>query len=196
MRILKKSFFTLIEMMIVMTIMSLAVMVTGIKLKEAYDEQRFLSESQEVLSTLALAQDLMLIQDADVEFTLAYNNELKKYECWIEVEKPLNKSWSKLVERRHQLPAIKAFEFTNHPSDPLHLTFSLGKMSHGKLILYAVKEKDKAKLTEDSIFEIVLPGYPSPLVSRSRDVNIVEIDQMNDQLYPAKIHEETDAHDN
>jgi type II secretory pathway pseudopilin PulG len=207
MRFVKKSFFTLMEIMVVMFILSLVMAVTGIKLKGAYDEQRFLSESQEVLSTLALAQDLMLIMDADVQFILAYNDQTKHLEAWLDVEKPLyvkrpldadqtfnsdkplNDSWRKMIERKIQLPAIQSFTFDENSTDPLKLTFTLGKMSKGKLILSSQKESSKKESA--LTFEIDLPGYPSPLIKRFKE-NKKENDRddrHNDPLYPQEIYD-------
>ena len=56
--------------MIVLMIISFGLALTGVKIKELYSEQRFLSDSQKVLSHLAMAQDLMLIMDTDVKLIL------------------------------------------------------------------------------------------------------------------------------
>lgn len=207
MRVVKKSFFTLMEIMVVIFILSLVMAISGIKLKGAYDEQRFLSESQEVLSTLAMAQDLMLILDTDVEFYLAYNNTTKNLETWLDVEKPLyvkhpseaqhpsdddkpiSDNWRKMVERKIQLPAIQSFTFSEQHTDPLKLTFTLGKMSKGKLILSS--QKDHHKNENALTFEIDLPGYPSPLIKRAQANKDDDNDERaNDSLYPEEIHAE------
>ncbi len=185
MQTIRKSFFTLMELLVVVFILSLVVTVTGIKLKGAYDEQRFLSESQEVLSTLMLAQDLMLIMDTDVLFHLAYNDKSSMYECWLDVEKPLSKEWNRLAERKISLPAIRSFAFDNHTSSPLLLLFSLGKMSKGELIFYPDEKKKK----EDA-FIIRLPGYPSTIIRKIREDNKADEERSSEHLYPNELYDE------
>lgn len=181
----KRSFFTLIEILIVFTILSVVVGVVGFKIKEAADEQRFLSQAHELVSTLALAQDLMLIQDADVLFKMAYNLATKQYECWIEVEKPLEGSWAKLVQRKVPLPDIGNFSFNESQREKLELLFSLQKMSQGELIL---ERKTSKNSLGESNFKISLPGYPRPFASRGK---VLQEDAINKEaLYPKEVYDE------
>lgn len=133
MKLFRRPFFTLLELLIVLFILSLVAVVTGIKMKEAYEEQVFLSEVEQIIDHLQMAQDLMLILDADVYFTLTKKKD-QTVAYQLEVEKPLvikkigssaaqdednpspldpvlSQKWTQLVERSISLRAIKAFEW-------------------------------------------------------------------------------------
>ena len=71
----QKNLFYSFELLVVLFIISFGIILTGVKIKEIYREQRFLSEAQQVLSHLAMAQDLMLIMDTDVQVRIAPNKK-------------------------------------------------------------------------------------------------------------------------
>ncbi len=194
----RKSFFTLLEMLIVMLILSFGAILTGVKVKDLYLEQRFLSEAQQVLSHLGMAQDLMLIMDADVEVKLTYDRKTKEVICWMEVEKPIEEPWKRLIERRLSLSAIRSFQWGEREEDPLTLSFIWGQMSQGTLLLSAAT-KEEGSRSQKQEFKIELPGYPAPLGTsslinnegrgrgREREANPLEKSQ---SLYPPEIYEE------
>lgn len=127
----RKRLFTLLELLIVMFILSLGASVAGVKLKEAYDEQRFLSEVDQITSHLQMAQDLMLIMDTDVYFYLIKDAD-ESISYYLKVAKPLvvkkmnnpdqgsiidresSLKWAHLVERQIPLHAVRSFAFINH----------------------------------------------------------------------------------
>lgn len=137
MKVYQKRPFTLLEVLVVLFLLSLVAALTGIQLKNVYQEQRFLSEYQQVLSHAEMAQDLMLILDTDVKLKIVQYQD-KRVEYWIDVDKPLvikskktvsssdpkdkeeeeividreaSIRWSHLVERRIPLQAIRSFKF-------------------------------------------------------------------------------------
>lgn len=188
----KKGFFTLLEILIVMFILSLGAILTGVKVKDLYREQRFLSESQQVLSLLAMAQDLMLIMNADVEAKLAYDNQTRQVVCWLEIEKPIPDSWKRLVERRLALSAVRSFHWEEGDENPLTLSFIWGKMSQGTLLLSEATQEEGIR-SEKKGFKIELPGYPAPLGVASA-IHKEQIERRNpleksQSLYPAEIYE-------
>lgn len=184
----RKSYFTLLEIMVVLLIISLGIAATGVKIKEMYQKQRFYSEAQQVLSHLSLAQDLMLIMDTDVQVHFSQkkgkNNELQ---VWLNVEKPIEEKWARFVERKLSLTAIHSLEFNGKIDKELTLQFSLGKMSQGRLVLYE-KEQKRGEEAEKSIIDLV--GYPSPLVIGSNNNHESLNNRSNEskQLYPAEVH--------
>lgn len=127
----KKRLFTLLELLIVLTLLSLGATIVGVKLKESYQEQRFLSEVDQLTSHLQMAQDLMLIMDTDVHFYLIKDQQESVYYT-LKVAKPLvvkktqgddqdsvldqklSIKWSHLVERQVPLNAIRSFVFISH----------------------------------------------------------------------------------
>lgn len=188
-KIVKSSYFTLLELLIVLFIISFGVLLTGVKLKEAYEEQRFFSEAQQVLSHIAMAQDLMLIMDADVQVKLAHDPETRQVTCRLEIEKPLEDAWARMIERNLILTAIHSFEFEKGGENPLTLNFTLGCMSQGTLTLFEGKQDD-ARRSEKRLFKIELAGYPSPMGAKlapfKNNQNQVEQSQL---LYPIEVYE-------
>ncbi len=187
-RIFKRSCFTLLELLIVLFILSFGVILTGVKIKEVYTEQRFLSEAQQVLSHLAMAQDLMLILDADVQVKFSQDPRTKTLTYWIEIEKPLEETWSRLVERKMQLSAIRSYQFTDTKEDHLTLHFTLGQMSKGTLSLYEGAADDSHR-SEKRQLKIELVGYPSPLGIASKPIKERDKTAQSQLLYPSEVYE-------
>lgn len=183
----RKPSFTLLELLIVLFIISFGVILTGVKIKDVYREQRFLSETQQVLSHLSMAQDLMLIMDTDVLVHFAPDKEDKQLQVWLEIEKPIEKSWARLVERKLSLAAIQSIEFDGSPTKELTLQFSLGKMSKGKLVLF---EEIRSRSQEKKEFEIELVGYPSPIGDKKVAQREKTTSNKSDILYPVEVYEE------
>ena len=179
----RKSCFTLLELLVVLFIISFGVIITGVKVKELYQEQRFLSETQQVLSHLAMAQDLMLIMDTDVQVHF----DLNQKEMWLEIEKPLNEPWARLVERKVPLSAIRSMEFKGHPVKELKLLFSLGQMDKGLLVLFD-GEQNKMKGKQDPS-KIELLGYPNSFSNKKIESNEREKPGRSERLYPAEVYE-------
>jgi type II secretory pathway pseudopilin PulG len=186
---IKKSYFTLLELLIVLFIISFGVILTGIKVSDLYREQRFLSDTQQVLSQLVMAQDLMLIMDADVQVKFAPDEKTKKINVWLEIEKPLEKSKARVVERKLSLATIGSLQFQEQTLNELTLEFSLGRMSKGKLILFEEEER-KTRHAKKREFEIELLGYPSPIGVKSPGLDEQKKQGRSELLYPVEIYEE------
>ena len=180
----KKTYFTLLELLIVLFVISFGLILTGVKIKEIYSEQRFLSESQQILSHLAMAQDLMLIMDTDIQMKIVKDKNLK---FWLEVEKPLNDHWAKFIERKIQLNAIQSIEFEGHKENDITLTFSLGQMSQGVLTL--IGEKDSRASDKNKQFQIELSGYPGPFTAKSDSSKDKQKEDKSTLLYPVEVYE-------
>jgi prepilin-type N-terminal cleavage/methylation domain-containing protein len=179
---IKKPFFTLLEVLVVMMIIASLAVLTGVKLMSAYSEQCFLSETEQVLNHLQMAQDLMILLDTDV--TLKFSLE-GAVECWLEVEKPLvvrksdvkefdplaSLKWSQLVQRHLPLYSIEWVEFKEEGSKSLEesqegdqrnlcLSFSLGRMPTGKLSLGTSRD--------NRIRTIHLVGFPCSIKDQEK----------------------------
>lgn len=186
----KGRYFTLLEVLVVMMILSLMVIVTGVKVQEAYKEQRFLSESQQVLNQLELAQDLMLLLDADVRVVLKMNTN-DQLTLKLDVEKPFSDSWLKLIERPLVFPSIQSYEFKDNefgsPKDETILHFVFGNMTQGTLILFDQKQPSRTnKKMKKTI--ISLPGYPVP-IGKSKKLNRMVNERISPSLYPEEVYE-------
>lgn len=197
MQIVKKPCFTLLELLIVLFIISFGILLTGVKVKEVYQEQRFLSEAQQVLSYFSMAQDLMLIMDTDVRVQFAPDKTTEQLQCWLEVEKPIEGPWMRMLERKLLLSAIRSLEFEGNSVKNLTLQFSIGRMSKGKLVLFE-EEQDKAGRAEKKQrqFEIELVGYPRPMGVKQAMLKEQVNSEKSELLYPIEVYEKLYADPN
>ena len=149
--------------MVVLIILSMGIALTGVKLKQAYKEQKVFSDVQQVVNSLRMAQDLMLLMNADTEVILQRNRDNRSVKCQIRVEKPLSKEWEKIAEREITLSGIRSFRFGKREEDPLRLHFTLGRMSRGTLILSIDDSVSTLSKDKNRNFYIPLKGYPNPI---------------------------------
>jgi Tfp pilus assembly protein FimT len=160
----KRFYVTFIEIFIGIAILSLTIGLIGLNIRDLIKEQRFKSEVALVVDQLRLAQDMMLILNADV--TVKFNPDKQGIRCSLETGMQLSPGWKKEIKRqRPNLKAISVIEFQDHANDnksshwPLELQFLSGGslMSQGVLHL----------ANQDSTMEVYVcfPGYPAPIFS-------------------------------
>ena len=186
----KRLHFTLIELLIVLTIIALIAGVVGINIQKALRDQRFKSEVAAFVDRLRLAQDMMLIVDADVHFKIEANDTEKVIKYWIETDKPFSTTFDPFIKK------VCCLKTTHHVSHALgkdgiiDLKFlSKGSvMSYGNIQLFSGIKNDPTSLLAANI---MLNGYPSPIFSTERKQN----DETNDltssdaTITQATIHE-------
>lgn len=177
---LSRRFFTLLELLVVFVLIACAAAITGIKINGLYREQQFLSESKEVANHLAMAQDLMLLMDTDVWVRLRIDRE-KGLSVKMEVERPIQEHWTKLIERTLLLPSIKEMHFNGRNEKVVNLQFSLDKMSQGQLKFYGQKKEESQ--------EIILPGYPIPIGEKMALLDSQDIVSRSENLYPTFVYQ-------
>lgn len=177
----KGRFFTLLELLIVCLILAFGAALTGVKVQELYREQQFLSASKQVMSQLALAQDLMLMMDTDVWVHFKVNSK-EGTTLKIEVERPIQERWTKIIERELILPSIKKIQFDGRSDKDLSVRFSLGKMTRGRLELVG---RDK-----EEIQEVFLYGYPVPIGEKESLLLNEEKLSRSEHFFPSLIFQE------
>lgn len=185
MRVLRKSYFTLLELLIVMFLLAFATALTGIKIKQAYDEQRFLSEMQQVVSHLQMAQDLMLVLQADTKVLFTRDRQNNTYTYRISSDNKLNNA---ILDKDHVLTSIRAIEFEGYtPKEEGAIAidfFSRGMaMSSGRLIF----SDQEGSPREGNSHQIVLLGYPHFLASEKYQKNVrarPSRSNLGEELYP------------
>lgn len=161
---------TLIEVLIVLSILSLAAGIVAVGLNKAVVDQRFRTEVSMIVDSLRLAQDLMLVLGTDVHVHFAEEkSEGIKY--WIELETSLPENVQREVLR--EKPLLKAIKgvfladklLTEVQESHLDVKFlSNGAvMSKGVIRLATSSDENVPKGTLESF--ICLAGYPRPIAS-------------------------------
>lgn len=164
---LKKQSFTLIEILIVFSIITFISGFIGINIQKALHDQRFKNEVDEFVGRLKLAQDLMLIADADVHFKVQASDAEKQIKCWIETDKPLPKKLNELIKKVSIFKAIRRVSHESGKDGIIDIKFlSKGSvMSSGNIELSTfVKNETNTYL----IRNILLKGYPSPIYATEK----------------------------
>jgi len=160
----KRRFLTFIEIIIIITLLTITLGLIGVNIRDLVKQQRFKSEVSVIVDQLRLAQDLMLVLNTDVLMRFAKENNSIKYH--LEVENVLPKGWQREINRpRRNLTTVAVIEFDDASAGlknaglPIELKFLSGGsvMSQGVLRL----------ATQDGEMEtyICLPGYPRPIVN-------------------------------
>lgn len=170
----KKSYITLVELLLVICILVMMTGVLGLKIRQLVNEQRFDTEVGLVVDQLRLAQNLMLILDYDVhvKFEQLPNGEGIKY--GLEVAKLLPGEWTREIAReRPALKAIKKIEF--RPKDqPVQTNgidlkfFSKGSLISEGVLVLSPSERTQGNEVANSI---CLPGFPSAIFSVSKPMD-------------------------
>ncbi|MGK5594429.1 MAG: type II secretion system protein [Parachlamydiaceae bacterium] len=158
---IKRQFFTLVEVMVALTIVSLITGIFAFSIRSLWREQAFLDEANLVVNQLRLAQDIMQIASGDLEVSFKKNNG--KIVSEISIKNPFTRQIEQtLIPTKLELREIGSLRFEDDGGkvleDDFVLTFfSKGfTMNHGLLRL-------TSKLSEKPAFVIALPGHPAPL---------------------------------
>ena len=114
---------------------------------------------------------------------------------WLEVEKPIDEPWARLIERKLSLTSIQSLNFKDRLVKDLKLQFSLGQMNKGKLILLEGAQ-DKADQPQKRTFEIELLGYPSPIGIKKPIFKSRVKSEKSKLLYPTEVYEKLYADPN
>lgn len=209
---LKKSAFTLFELLIVLFIISIGAVLAGVQMHKMIKEQRFLSEVDQLVNQLLLAQDLMLIMDTDVTIKLIEEDRLKSIRYEFEVEKPLKGYWEKVFKNKPEpFKSIRKIKFRGVEEvldpdekdfDGVFLRFSLGMMSRGILTLSPFAEQEGTEQEHRSQDRaILLTGYPRVFKAQTMNqmrkdeqlLNQQQLIQESRDLYPTEIQKQSNG---
>lgn len=183
MRMHSKRFFTMIELLVVMSILAVASVLVGFGIRQALLDQRFRSEANAVTQQLRTAQDLMLF--ASAEAYVKFASDAKGHPIsWIEVKSKIPPFLEKQVQLSPRVfTTLKKIEFYDRASnDSPSTTFQLEfgshgtSMSRGILRLWAGEDASWVK-------DIDLTGSPEPIVSHKSDLTFKEDTQAGVELY-------------
>jgi hypothetical protein len=173
MRIVRRLYFTMLELLVVISILSLIGGTIGINIAKSVREQYFRTEVSQVVDQLRLAQDLMLIFHTDVFVKFSHKSGTDSFRCELEfpVAKPkMSESWlNELQRKRKNLTYTRSITFQTIDGsddygemDELVIAFMSGgsKMSKGFLRLSTSRDPKSLGALERFI---TLPGFPSPI---------------------------------
>lgn len=168
--VFRRLYLTLVEIMIALTILALIGGVIGININVALKEQRFQTETDLVVETLRIAQDLMLILGSDVHFRVKAKADKSGIEYGLDVEGGVPSQWESMIARTHRvLKETHGISFKELQPFPiiegeLDIRFQSGgeQMSKGVLRL-STHENERA--SGATTMAICLKGYPHPIVT-------------------------------
>jgi len=170
--ITRKLHLTLMEIMIVISIIGLTAGFIGMNIAQAIREQRFRSEVGRVADLLGLAQDLMLVMDVGAVVIFEQESKTKGIQMRMETTVPLPTHWQHVFMRpQAPLNHIHWIEFENEDEQEKEgrleirfLSSGIG-MSRGTLRLStSASDSDLGAISS----YICFPGYPKALIVKSK----------------------------
>lgn len=196
MAVIHRKAITLIEVLIVISILSLAAGIVAVGLNKAVVDQRFRTEVSMIVDSLRLAQDLMLVLGTDVHVHFAEEKgEGIKY--WIELETTLNENVQReILREKPLLKAIKGVFLADKllaEVQESHLDVKFlsngAVMSKGIMRLATSSDENVPKGTLESF--ICLPGYPRPIASSETKEEAEKVCQAFDDRADDRISRDT-----
>lgn len=168
--ILHRRFLTLVEILIVVTVLLFVTGVIGFNIRRALITQRFNTETGLFVDSIRLAQDMMLILSKDVHLKVKQGPQGKGLEYFIEVEGGAPRGWEKLIKRSHRVMEsihyIAFDQLDTFPSQPgqIDLRFqSRGSMmSHGELQFASHQDPFTSTALRRAV---CLRGFPHAIIS-------------------------------
>ena len=181
-----RRWFTLIELVIVIALLTLAGGVIGVKTVGALQEQRFRSEVYLVVERLRLAQELMLIMNCDVTLKFKQLPHNKGIEVQLLTDQKLPPSWHALVGTAPlKLGYINLVEYDGPhllPNGPGEL--NLAFYSKGIVMSRGIVRLATGERFIDNVLERYVPlkGYPHPIVVElaSEDFALLHAEPLSD----------------
>ncbi|MDP1836067.1 MAG: hypothetical protein Q8K75_09110 [Chlamydiales bacterium] len=176
----KHRFFTLLELLIVLCILSVVLGVVGLNLGSAARTESFRASVGTLVDKLRMAQDIMLILKTSVKVTLSQSD--KGLSVSIAAEGALSPALLQATSEKIVIQEIKSFSFTEGDkvsTDKVTLDFlsSGTKMTKGTLVVGSGDLKE----------EIYLPGYPKIIKIGPAEADDEITPELIMELYPAEV---------
>lgn len=191
----RRSYITLIEVMIVMTLLAVLGGITAISISRAVQQERYNAGVAQVVNRLQLAQDIMLIARGDVQVSLV--PDPAGLWCRVDVAQALVPILQRIADRTGIITGIGGFSWIPAGGSavidsPVSLNFqSAGsRLSRGELRLSSAGINDPNARQS----YILLTGLAEPIISSDTS----RYDQLRDgpamgtnleRLYPAEVLE-------
>lgn len=169
----KQRFFTLIEIIVVVIIISLVSGVFTLNIRDLWRQQAFLDESNLLLHQLRLAQDMMQIMDADVDVSFKTSDGTLTSKI-LAVSPPPILAQSIADHSELKLKAIGPLLFEDLNGVILENDFVITFFSRGFVMNHGVLKFGPIDAERPTV-EILLPGYPKPLTIQPVNSHTAEI---------------------
>ncbi|WP_213156918.1 type II secretion system protein [Parachlamydia sp. AcF125] len=164
------SYFTLVEVLIVLAILSIVTVAIGININKALEEQRFRTEVETIVNELRIAQDLMLILQADVTVKFLQGNDGITFT--LETESQATRNWmNEILRVKPVFKTIRGISFKDELDLPVtEGAISLHFLSKGTImsrgILRLSNSSDAVNVPSWAQVRVInLYGYPHPIAS-------------------------------
>ena len=143
---------TLMEMMIVISLIAVALGGMALPISKALKGEKFAHGVDAVIGKIMLAQEVMLDFHADVKLILEQDKEGKGIDCLIVAAIPLPPHIEKGLNHRPHIAGIMEMAVNHEKKNRVELSFdgTLGSVPQGILSLIAPGKEE----------HIALPGYP------------------------------------
>ncbi|MGZ3732861.1 MAG: pilus assembly FimT family protein [Parachlamydiaceae bacterium] len=166
-KIQQRCYLTLIEMIVVMTIIMFVGGIAGINISKAIQEQRFRTEVALVVDQLRLAQNLMLILNEDVKVKFKHTD--KGITHFLSFQCASNSGWDKELTRPSKpLTAIRQIEFQSPDKKQGVADVTLSFLSKGMVMSQGIlKLSTGPSYNYQETRYICLYGYPSPITAQA-----------------------------
>lgn len=188
---------TLIELLIVMAILSLAGGAIAIGISRAMVDQKFRTEVSRFVDELRFAQDLMLVLRTDVR--LYVKEEEKDILYWLELETPIQDSLKKQVLEKRKLKVIRGFVFEDkfQPSKEkgqVDIKFLSRGMAMSRGMVGLATSSDGKDLENTLQVYIPLTGSPGPIQSYDQQEKAQKVlDRLEDPTFIRAFTDDTFA---
>lgn len=196
--LLKKRWLTLVEIMIVMALISIVGGVLAFGIRQITREQCFRTEVSQVLNTLRLAQQIMLILNTDVHVVFKASPQGFTYR--ILLDDKLTERWHlELTKKRPPLTEIHAINFKdalnpNGNQTSIDIKFLSGGSTMSQGVLRLGVAPPGVPDTQEAF--ICLPGYPYYITDASSandpSCNLADQKKFNQALTQAIVSEITE----
>lgn len=176
-----RRFLTLLELLIVISILAITASVLTFNIAGIFRDQRFRADVEKVVDKLQMAQNVMLILNSDVTVSIAKNDQ-DQYVMKLKAEKPLPLHLDKIAEKKVVLDGINEITF-NDEKDSIVLEFKALKHVVPTGIL-------TMKVDEELESSVTLFGYSHPIVIGKKEIlSTEEIQNESALLYPKEVRE-------
>ncbi|MFA6916041.1 MAG: hypothetical protein WC222_06570 [Parachlamydiales bacterium] len=196
---LRRRFLTLTEILIVISLISIVGGTMALGLRQLIRDQRFRTEVSQVVNTLRLAQQIMVILNTDVH--VIFQATPKGFDYRITLDDKLQDRWHKeLTKRKPPLQEIHAINFddalsSNNNKNTIDIKFLSGGSTMSQGVLRLGIAPPGVPDTQEAF--ICLPGYPHFITSISSkdtdpDCNPSDQKKFNQAITQATVNEITE----